>query len=74
MTDTESSYQVNLPNITANNMVEGHHNLQVSNKGPQLYKDWRNSQGKLANTQSPNLPFSKGIGSPVETLLVWWAS
>ena len=24
--------------------------------------------------QSPNLPYSKGVGSPVVALLIWWAS
>ena len=24
--------------------------------------------------QSPNLPYSKGVGSPAAALLIWWAS
>ena len=33
---------------------------------------WRGNT--MAQTQSPNLPYSKGVGSLVVALLIWWAS
>ena len=49
--------------------------------GGLTYGDSRNSSGNdnnalvcWAGPQSPNLPYSKGVGSPVVALPIWWAS
>jgi hypothetical protein len=43
-----------------------------------LEEDWKRTLVSPLTTgqftQSPNLPYSKGVGSPVVALPIWWAS